>query len=521
MPPKPPPLRRGRLRGPWEQLLRSRATDDEDLLWAGRLGAALIVLASALLQGVYLVLSDSATVGYDPVVSWAVMAFGIGAFFFPWDRFPRRTLLVLPLSVFVGIAVGGIVGGGPIEYYLAVVPLPLLYTGLTQNPGTVLALTPAAVVATVIGATSDGWTAVAAMNLAISIPMSVIIGEYLAVVRLRQRETEEGLTELLEGIRALDASEEEEGACDLVVHLAARFVGSDIGVVLVSADHGARGLVARSASGHPAVVGTMSIDLDSEESGIGTAMRTGRSVLVKDLRASAIGSTRVADELGVGGGLFVPLPGSAGSVGVVALYWRDRAPEIPTGVHREVELLAEQAGRTLERLRATARLTQQADTDPLTGLANRRTFSRALQRIEPGDAVAILDLDRFKAINDRDGHEAGDRALQQMARCLREMARERDCVARYGGEEFATVLVGAGAGGARSALERVRDAWNEAGGPTSFSAGIAVSRSGELPGDTLRRADASLYSAKARGRDRIVVSSFTEGAEVDAASVLR
>ena len=83
------------------------------------------------------------------------------------------------------------------------------------------------------------------------------------------------------------------------------------------------------------------------------------------------------------------------------------------------------------------------------------------------------------------------------------------------------VASGAGAAGARTALERVRDAWQDAGGPTSFSAGIAVSRSGELPGDTLRRADASLYAAKAKGRDRIVVSAFTDGTVVDEASVLR
>jgi diguanylate cyclase (GGDEF)-like protein len=153
------------------------------------------------------------------------------------------------------------------------------------------------------------------------------------------------------------------------------------------------------------------------------------------------------------------------------------------------------------RLREAAALAHDARTDPLTHLANRRTFSEALRAMEAGDALVIVDLDHFKAVNDRFGHQVGDQTLRALARCLRETTRQIDCVARYGGEEFAVVLPGAGVEGARSMLERTRMAWNALQPSTSFSAGVAVQEPDMSPRVTLRRADTALYAAKDAGRD--------------------
>jgi len=163
-----------------------------------------------------------------------------------------------------------------------------------------------------------------------------------------------------------------------------------------------------------------------------------------------------------------------------------------------------------QRLQATAALAHEADTDPLTELANRRTFSRALRTIRPGDAIVIVDLDYFKSVNDRFGHDVGDDTLRSLARCLRKAARQVDCVARYGGEEFAIVLAESGEAGAHSALRRVRRAWNATDPITTFSAGISVHEPGDRPQDTLRRADEALYLAKESGRNRDVVAPMRE-----------
>jgi len=166
-------------------------------------------------------------------------------------------------------------------------------------------------------------------------------------------------------------------------------------------------------------------------------------------------------------------------------------------------LLGELLARALTH--RTSELERMADTDPLTLLQNRRGCDRALVAMEPGDAVVLIDLDHFKAVNDRYGHQGGDEALRRVGDALRAVTRNIDCVARYGGEEFAMVLVRAGVGGAEDVLRRLQRVWrsNEV---TTFSAGIAVHRNGETAEATLARADGALYEAKANGRNRMEVA---------------
>jgi len=153
----------------------------------------------------------------------------------------------------------------------------------------------------------------------------------------------------------------------------------------------------------------------------------------------------------------------------------------------------------------TSELERVADTDPLTLLENRRSCDRALRTMEPGDAVVLIDLDHFKAVNDRHGHQAGDEALCRLADAMREVTRTIDCVARYGGEEFAMVLARAGVRGAQDVLTRLRQEWRP-GEVATFSAGIAVHHVGEEARTTLARADGALYEAKANGRNRVEVA---------------
>ncbi|MFO1271478.1 MAG: GGDEF domain-containing protein [Rubrivivax sp.] len=159
--------------------------------------------------------------------------------------------------------------------------------------------------------------------------------------------------------------------------------------------------------------------------------------------------------------------------------------------------------------------------DGLTGVLNRRAFEEALRdewlRARRGGgafSVVLLDLDHFKQVNDRLGHQAGDLALAHAAQQLKAVARGSDLVARYGGEEFALVLPDVDAEGAAAAaqrlLQRLRSTplkVGEAELVVTASAGVAQCSSADADDhEALRRADAALYRAKAEGRDRVQIA---------------
>lgn len=167
-----------------------------------------------------------------------------------------------------------------------------------------------------------------------------------------------------------------------------------------------------------------------------------------------------------------------------------------------------------EQERARAELLRLSTTDPLTGLANRRSLlERADQEVaravRHGKALSmlVLDMDHFKAINDHHGHEAGDRILVCLADCLRDELRSTDIAGRLGGEEFALVLPETAAPGAVEVAERIRRAVAERCRIGAAGATVSIGVAGLAPGETvealLRRADRALYAAKTGGRDRV------------------
>jgi len=171
-------------------------------------------------------------------------------------------------------------------------------------------------------------------------------------------------------------------------------------------------------------------------------------------------------------------------------------------------------GHSLARRRATNQvrmrdLLHAASTDPLTGFASRGELAHVLERTEAGDAVILIDLDGFKAINDSRGHEAGDDVLITFGRSVHRVLRASDVAVRYGGDEVLLLAPGAGAEGANALLERLRAEWGRRDRPT-FSAGVAV-RGDEDPMESLRRADKALYQAKARGRNRWSHAAVADG----------
>jgi diguanylate cyclase (GGDEF)-like protein len=162
---------------------------------------------------------------------------------------------------------------------------------------------------------------------------------------------------------------------------------------------------------------------------------------------------------------------------------------------------------------------EEAATDPLTGVLNRRALDRLLARETDrceaqGGMVSVLalDLDHFKAVNDTHGHAVGDEALRAFARRIRGPLRQSDHLARVGGEEFIVLLPGAPLSNAHEIAERLRAIVAEA--PlvdvprvaVTVSIGVAAFRPGDGGTDLLARADAAAYEAKRSGRDRVVLA---------------
>ena len=179
-----------------------------------------------------------------------------------------------------------------------------------------------------------------------------------------------------------------------------------------------------------------------------------------------------------------------------------------------------------ERIRLTEQLTHQATHDPLTGLANRRLFlgrlEQALARVERhGDDVAVLflDLDRFKSINDRLGHGAGDELLVELAERLRSVFRTEDVIGRLGGDEYVVLCQELPADGDVAALgHRVVDAvarpYELAAGEAVIEVSVGVVTAGPGAGTAdrvLRTADTAMYRAKARGRNEVELIRLPPG----------
>lgn len=177
----------------------------------------------------------------------------------------------------------------------------------------------------------------------------------------------------------------------------------------------------------------------------------------------------------------------------------------------------------LATAQVTARMLEtQATTDPLTGLANRRrlddelerAFARARRYAHPLSLV-LIDLDRFKDVNDRFGHDVGDRVLAETARRLRGVVRDADLPGRWGGEEFLVVAPDTSCAAARALAERGRRAVGGApmaSGDVTASVGVATLGPDEDLRELQRRADLALYTAKREGRDRVCALADVDGA---------
>ncbi len=213
----------------------------------------------------------------------------------------------------------------------------------------------------------------------------------------------------------------------------------------------------------------------------------------------------------------VPVSVAGRTVGVLHSTGPDHAVVTSEDVHK-LEQIADRAGDRIGVLRAFAQSQTQAATDPLTGLLNRRSFeTQASRRLRSGRKLAFAygDLDHFKMLNDRHGHEAGDRALRLFSKVMKESARDGDLVARWGGEEFVVMIDDSNTEAAVGMVERLREnlvlalaGSNSA--PFTASFGVSDTTMGDDLEELVALADESLLEAKRRGRDRVIAAGSWE-----------
>jgi diguanylate cyclase (GGDEF)-like protein len=337
---------------------------------------------------------------------------------------------------------------------------------------------------------------------------AIVNGLLVGDLESRRRGEAESFARILSGLSRsvspdaiVDAIAEELGRATTVDH-----------VVVVRRDETARSLSAHLVSLRPGIP-THSTPLSLSDLDDDIRGRPARPQEIADRIAG-----RVQDVYGLGQVMAAPLAVGEAAVGAIVVSrrvgatWQDSTRRILNGA-------AVEASAALARAVSHRDAEARASTDSLTGLPNRRYFDEFVgllsQRRRAGDAVGILmvDIDRFKALNDTYGHPTGDAVLRGVAAAIVSAVREDDVPARFGGEEFVVLLRNSAPGVAVEVGERIRAAvraldLTELGvPPVSVSVGVAVAtRPDDTVEDLLAVADQNLYSAKRAGRDRVVAA---------------
>ncbi len=439
----------------------------------------------------------------------AAIAMAAALHFLPWDRWhPRALLIVVPIAYTVIYFFDTFIGTNPYAYSISFI-LISIWIGLAQPQYTSLFLSPLTIAAYLLPLMAPGHSSDEVSSVWFMAPVCVVIGELVAraVTEFNKSRSElntraKMLSILIRGARSmntLDTDKVLEGSMDSLIELG--FDGAAFN--LINEDGQTfRTFTARNLPAdyeqplHPLTYGITGIVYSNLE-----------PLIIDDYpnHPAAVAAIKSAGFM-----VFVGVPVWAEDkvIGVL-LAGRKNKKRISSQDREALERLAAQASgalvnaRKFEIERRTAQHHAESSMrDPLTGLGNRRQIDATLAKLLPNDAVLMIDLDRFKSVNDTDGHAAGDVLLAKLGGFLKEQMRAEDSAGRYGGEEFLIVLKAIG-DDARPAAERIAQAWRDTKPRTTMSIGVAVHRFGAAAEDTVKCADAALYEAKHTGRDRV------------------
>ena len=253
---------------------------------------------------------------------------------------------------------------------------------------------------------------------------------------------------------------------------------------------------------------------------VGRALISGQALFTPDYPNSADAMPEFV-EAGLRANLVVPLPSPAGFSGAIAVSWLHRHPAPPDATSLAIaEMFAALIGSAVYREALETQLETLSLTDPLTGLPNRRTFMLRLTNAQKRAcrnqslmALAVIDLDGFKTINDELGHAAGDQCLLMVAQSIQNLIRDIDMVARFGGDEFVVILEDLrSAQEALSILNRVVSAVVEGYNSGDKRYKITASLGATIypldfsePEILLKHADEAMYLSKRNGGNQVTL----------------
>jgi diguanylate cyclase (GGDEF)-like protein len=338
------------------------------------------------------------------------------------------------------------------------------------------------------------------------------------------RETRAQADRFYQAIERLNRAKKLSEVVDELIGVARQMVPADLAaVVLVDEEEPARARVVRVEAA-PEVKGAARVEgleFPAGEGLVGSAIARDATLPLADVdpaKTPVFGTTSLR---GLGALKVVPLKAGATALGALVLGARQRGA-FPREVVLQLEVVAMQAGQSIERARLFDRTERLATTDGLTGLLNHRTFQERLdaqlaqaQRYGKRLSLLLCDVDHFKSVNDTYGHPVGDQVLRGVARTLQREARNTDVVARYGGEEFAIVMPETDTAGALVIAERIRErvasmVFETPQGPLKVTISLGVATfpdDGKAKAELVERSDGCLYHAKRHGRNRSVAAA--------------
>ncbi|TML92025.1 MAG: GGDEF domain-containing protein [Actinobacteria bacterium] len=492
---------------------------------AGRLAGALFVSCGALVGMTAPIMPAPPSANRPALVALALIAVATGALIWemPWDRWSQAATLWLVPVAFSLIALHNFCAGNEGYRYPVFFFVTFAWLGASHPPRTSLKFLPLAGAAYLMPLVVADPSAEALSSAVFALPVCVFVGEAVAWMARRLRQT---LTALDLANRALElAQAESQHRADLLATVARaggaiaslqreQVLGAVVDSVLdLGLDAAAFCFFDDEAAtyrvGHlRGLPDTLALRALPTTEGLAPRCRAdGRTIIVEDYPAHTLAIPAIV-EAGVRAAVLTPVR-MDDTIPAVLIAAAFQPMALGGDTVESVELLAAQAGRALanaqthEHERRTSQALAAATLrDELTGIGNRRHAAAMLESLLPGDAVGLLDLDHFKAVNDRDGHAAGDAVLVTMGDYLREHLRYEDSAARYGGEEF-LVLLRQIPDRALETAERLVEGWRARQPGVTISMGVSVHRAEQSAAATLGHADAALYAAKRTGRDRV------------------
>ncbi|HZT67367.1 MAG TPA: sensor domain-containing diguanylate cyclase [Acidimicrobiales bacterium] len=447
-------------------------------------------------------------------VAIADLAAAALAWCLPWDCWGPSSTLALCLPALGIMAASNAAGLVPIRAYGVFFTLLFVWVGAHHTPGTVYRLLPLAVVGYCVPIlVAPSGVPLDPRAVALVIVVSVLIAETIArtvatASRAQARADRAAQTFHVTGSAISAMRQPNPGAVlDASVEgvMALGYEGAHI--ALMQPGEGSFRLI------HPRGLACSfpTRALPSDAGLIGQVRAAGAPVVIEDYRKVPWALSSITDA-GVVTCVGVPVF-TDGTLRAVLVASTTELRAIQAEDLEALKLLAEASGVALgaaQQYQAQAALAgasaRDALTDELTGLGNRRRSRQILDDLAVGDCLVLVDLDRFKAVNDSLGHAAGDRVLAQVADYLSSHLRQPDAVVRHGGEEFLIHLPQTTPKQGAEVMRRLMVGWRQSRPAITFSAGLACHRLGDSAGTTLDRADQALYRAKDLGRDQLCLA---------------